>query len=266
MTLARLGRGVAGQPAASRTAARAERLAQLLREARCAVVLTGAGVSVPSGIPDFRSPGTGLWEDVDPMEVAHIDAWRRDPNRFWRFYADRFASLAGKQPNEAHRALAELERRGLVRAVITQNVDRLHRRAGSERLIEVHGSIEHSVCLECRGRLSLECVMEQLRVGEGAPECPACVAPLKPDVVLFGELLPERAMSEAQELALEADLMVCVGSSLEVYPVAGLPAITHGSGGRIALVTQGPTPYDSDAEVKLAGDVVEELRAVLAAL
>ena len=242
--------------------ARAERLAELLRDADCAVVLTGAGVSVPSGIPDFRSPGTGLWENVDPMEVAHIDAWRRDPDRFWSFYRARFASLVDKEPNEAHLALAELERRGLVRGVITQNVDRLHHRAGSERVIEVHGSIEYSVCMECRGKVSLARVLES----EGTPECPSCVTPLKPDVVLFGEILPDRAMSEAQALALEADLMVCVGSSLEVYPVAGLPAMTHGGGGRIALVTQGPTPYDSDAEVKLAGDVVEELRAVLAAL
>ena len=248
------------------TSARVERLAQLLRDSKCAVVLTGAGVSVPSGIPDFRSPGTGLWETVDPMEVAHIDAWRRDPDGFWEFYGDRFVSLFDKQPNDAHLVLAELERRGLVRAVITQNVDRLHRRAGSERVIEVHGSIDYSVCMDCRGKVSLERVMEQLRQREGAPECATCVTPLKPDVVLFGEMLPEQAMSEAQALALEADLMVCVGSSLEVYPVAGLPAMTHGGGGRIALVTQGPTPYDSDAEVKLDGDVVEELRAVLAAL
>jgi NAD-dependent deacetylase len=266
MTIGGQARRAASQPAARRTTAKAERLAQLLLDAKRAVVLTGAGISVPSGIPDFRSPGTGLWEKVDPMEVAHIDAWRRDPDRFWGFYAERFASLADKQPNEAHLALAELERRGLVKAVITQNVDRLHRRAGSERVIEVHGSIDRSVCLECRGRFSLEQVIEQLRADDGAPECPACVVPLKPDVVLFGELLPERAMSEAENLALEADLMVCVGSSLEVYPVAGLPAITRGGGGRLALVTQGPTPYDADADVKLDGDVVEELRAVLRAM
>jgi len=245
---------------------RARRLAELLREASSAVVLTGAGVSVPSGIPDFRTPGSGLWENVNPMEVAHIDAWRRDPDRFWSFYADRFASLVHKQPNPAHHALAELERRGLIGAVITQNIDRLHRRAGTQRLIEVHGSIEWSVCMECGGRVALERVIEQLAASDGAPECPACIAPLKPDVVLFGELLPESAMAEAQALALEADLLVCVGSSLEVYPVAGLPAITRASKGRLALVTQGPTAYDADAEVKLDGDVVEELNAVLAAL
>ena len=245
---------------------KAARLAELLRGAERAVVLTGAGVSVPSGIPDFRTPRTGLWENVNPMEVAHIDAWRRDPDRFWRFYGDRFASLVDKQPNDAHRALAELERRGLIEAVITQNIDRLHRVAGTERLIEVHGSIEWSVCLQCGGKVRLDRVVEQLRADDGAPECACCFTPLKPDVVLFGELLPERALSEAQALALDADLMVCVGSSLEVYPVAGLPAITRGAGGRLALVTQGPTPYDDEAEVKLGGDVVAELRAVLAAL
>jgi NAD-dependent deacetylase len=241
-------------------------VADLLRQAERAVVLTGAGISVPSGIPDFRSPGTGLWEKVDPMEVAHIDAWRRDPDRFWGFYSQRFVSLVDKQPNDAHLVLAELERRGLVRAVITQNIDRLHRLAGTERLIEVHGSIDQSVCLECGGKVPIGRVIELLRAGEGAPLCEPCVAPLKPDVVLFGELLPERALAEAQALALDADLMLCVGSSLEVYPVAGLPAMTHGAGGRIVLVTQGPTPYDGDAEVKLDGDVVTELRAVLAAL
>jgi NAD-dependent deacetylase len=246
--------------------AQAERLAGLLRDAERAVVLTGAGVSVPSGIPDFRSPRTGLWENVDPMEVAHIDAWRRDPDRFWQFYGDRFASLIDKQPNDAHLALAELERRGLIEGVITQNIDRLHRLAGTRRLVEVHGSIDWSVCMECGGKVSLDRVVEQLRAYDGAPECSCCITPLKPDVVLFGELLPERALAEAQALALDADLIMCVGSSLEVYPVAGLPAVTRGAGGRIALVTQGPTPYDGDAEVKLDGDVVEELRAVLAAL
>jgi NAD-dependent deacetylase len=244
----------------------AQQVADLLRQAERAVVLTGAGISVPSGIPDFRSPGTGLWENVDPMEVAHIDAWRRDPDRFWSFYGQRFASLVDKAPNEAHLAVAELERRGLVRAVITQNIDRLHRLAGTERLIEVHGSIDQSVCMQCGGRVPIDRVVQLLAESDGAPVCESCVLPLKPDVVLFGELLPERALAEAQSLAMEADLMICVGSSLEVYPVAGLPAMMHGAGGRLVLITQGPTPYDDDAEVKLDGDVVTELQAVLAAV
>jgi NAD-dependent deacetylase len=246
--------------------AEATRLAELLGDSERAVVLTGAGVSVPSGIPDFRSPGTGLWEKVDPMEVAHIDAFRRDPDRFWRFYGQRFASLIDRRPNPAHEAVAELELRGLIRGVITQNIDRLHRLAGSERVVEVHGSIDWSVCLECGGRVPLERIVRHLQSSDEAPECEACVSALKPDVVLFGELLPPAAMAEAQALAADADLMVCIGSSLEVYPVAGLPSVTRGAGGRLALVTQGATPYDGEADVKLDGDVVDELRALMAAL
>ena len=243
-----------------------DRLAELLRKCERAVVLTGAGVSVPSGIPDFRSPGTGLWEDVDPTEVATIDAFRRDPDRFWRFYGDRFASLHDREPNPAHEAIAELERRDLVRGVITQNVDRLHRRAGSRRLVEIHGSIEWSVCLRCRGRVGLERVLELIREGDGPPRCESCLEPLKPDVVLFGEVLPGAAIDEAFTLASEADLMLCVGSSLEVFPVASLPAVTRDAGGRLAIVTQSSTPYDGDAAVRLSGDVVYELEAVLSAL
>ncbi|HYZ29158.1 MAG TPA: NAD-dependent deacylase [Thermoleophilaceae bacterium] len=243
------------------------RVAELLRGSERAVCLTGAGISVPSGIPDFRTPGKGMWEKVDPMEVAHIDAFRRDPDRFWRFYSQRFMALRDKQPNRAHEIVAELERRGRVRAVITQNIDRLHRAAGSDDVIEVHGSIAYSVCLECGGRFELEKVIAMIEQDpETAPECSACVAPLKPDVVLFGEFLPDDALRRAHELAAEADLMLAIGSSLEVHPVGGLPAITLTGGGKLVLITQGPTPYDRDAEVKLEADVVDELSAVLAAL
>lgn len=208
-----------------------------------------------------------MWEKVDPMEVAHIDAFRRDPDRFWSFYSQRFMSLRDKQPNRAHEIVAELESRGRIEAVITQNIDRLHRAAGSADVIEVHGSIDHSVCMECGGRFGLEQVVGMLeREPESAPECTACMAPLKPDVVLFGEFLPEEALRRAHDLAAGADLMLCIGSSLEVHPVAALPGITLENGGRVAIVTQGPTPYDRDAELKLEGDVVDELSAVLAAL
>ena len=153
-----------------------------------------------------------------------------------------------------------------MRGVITQNVDRLHRLAGTLRLVEVHGSIDWSVCLACGGRVPLERVIEMVEETGGAPECEACITPLKPDVVLFGELLPESAIAEAQALAAEADLMLCIGSSLEVYPVAGLPQVTRAAGGSLAIVTQGPTPYDREADVRLEGDVVDEMRAVLDAL
>jgi NAD-dependent deacetylase len=244
----------------------AVRLAEMIRESESTVVLTGAGISVPSGIPDFRTPGEGLWEKVNPMEVAHIDVFRREPDRFWHFYAQRFAVLGDKEPNGAHLAVAELEARGLVEAVVTQNIDRLHRKAGSERVVEVHGSIDECVCLECGGRVGLERVLELMAQHPGAPECAACISPLKPNVVLFGELLPEEALNDAYALASDADLLIGIGSSLEVYPVASLPRVALDAGAQIALITQGPTPYDGEAEVKLSGDVVAELDAVLHAL
>jgi NAD-dependent deacetylase len=245
--------------------AEVEQLAELIRESRCTVALTGAGVSVPSGIPDFRTPETGLWENVDPMEVAHIDVFERDPARFWSYYRPRFHSLGAKRPNAAHEALAELERRGLLEGVITQNVDRLHRAAGSEKVVEVHGSIDTSTCRECEVSYGLDEV-DTLFDGEGVARCEACGGAVKPDVVLFGELLPEAAMRRAQELAARAELMLCVGSSLIVHPVAGLPEVTKACGGSLAIVTKGATPYDGDAVLKLEGEVDEELGAVVAAL
>jgi NAD-dependent deacetylase len=213
-------------------------LAELVRGARSVVALTGAGISVPSGIPDFRTPRTGLWEKVDPMEVAHIDAFLSDPVRFWRFYGERFATLGDKQPNGAHRALAAMEERGLLDAVITQNIDMLHRKAGTRELIEVHG----------------------------VPRCADCRGPLKPDVVLFGEMLDQSRLERARELCAQADVLLCIGSSLEVHPVAGLPLLTHEAGGAVAILTQGPTPLDGLASVRLSGDVVRELEALLGAL
>jgi NAD-dependent deacetylase len=237
----------------------------MLKAAGSAVALTGAGVSVPSGIPDFRTPETGLWAKVDPLEVAHIDVFRREPERFWSYYRPRFQSLGGKEPNRAHEALAELERRGLIEGVITQNIDRLHRAAGSENVIEVHGSIETSSCTVCATAFGLE-EIDDLFDARGVAVCVDCGGAVKPDVVLFGELLPEAAIGQATELAEEADLMLCVGSSLAVHPVAGLPQLTLSHGGRLAIVTKGETPYDRDADLKLEGEVDEELAAVLAAL
>ncbi|MBB4662642.1 SIR2 family NAD-dependent protein deacylase [Conexibacter arvalis] len=268
--------GAAGgfEAAGAEPAAAVALLAERVRAARSVVALTGAGISVPSGIPDFRTPRTGLWENVDPMEVAHIDAWRRDAARFWMFYGDRFQSLRDKRPNRAHEALVELERRGLLDAVVTQNIDRLHERAGSgagrevggAELIELHGTIAHSSCLSCGRRYPLDDVQRRLDEDvQGVPRCD-CGRPLKPDVVLFGELLPPEALERAQTLALRADLLLCIGTSLEVYPVAELPSLTLRAGGEVALLTQGPTRFDRDAVVKLDGDVVAELDALLTAL
>ena len=243
------------------------RLAELIREAGSVVALTGAGISVPSGIPDFRSPGTGLWRHVNPMEVAHIDAFRSDPERFWGFYGERFAMLDGTRPNDAHRALVAMERHEQLDGVITQNVDMLHRKAGTRELVEVHGSIATCSCQSCSASVSLE----QARAlaadaRDGVPRCASCGEPLKPDVVLFGELLPEQALGRARELCEAAQVLLCIGSSLEVHPVAGLPLLTHQAGGTVAIITQGPTPLDEIAAVRLEGDVEDELRALARAL
>jgi NAD-dependent deacetylase len=244
-----------------------QRLAELIGRARSVVALTGAGISVPSGIPDFRTPQTGLWENVDPMEVAHIDAFRSDPVRFWRFYGQRFATLDDKQPNGAQRALVAMERHGLLDAVITQNIDMLHRKAGTDDLVEMHGSIASCSCLGCSEIVVLEDVSVRLSSAvDGVPRCAKCGQPLKPDVVLFGELLSADALERARELCEGADVLLCVGSSLEVHPVAGLPRLTHARGGRLAIVTQGRTPLDELASVRCSGDVVAELDALCSAL
>jgi NAD-dependent deacetylase len=239
----------------------AERLAELILEAQPCVVLTGAGVSTESGIPDFRS-ATGIWARYDPMEYATISAFRRDPAKVWDFYAKRLDVLAEAQPNAAHLALVELERRGLVQSVITQNVDRLHGQAGSQDVIEVHGSIHTASCLACGQREPLERLVELLPV----PGCERCGAVLKPDVVMFGEPMPEAELERAFELARSSALLLVVGSSLEVYPVAELPEEALRSGARLAIVNKGPTPYDHRADVRIDGPAGVTLAAAVAML
>jgi NAD-dependent protein deacetylase/lipoamidase len=238
-----------------------ERLAELMRARRPCVVLTGAGISTESGIPDFRSPG-GIWAQYDPMEYATIDAFLADPAKVWDFYGKRLALLGSAEPNDGHRALAELEERGWVRAVITQNIDRLHERAGSRALVEVHGSISTSSCLDCGTVVPFAEVSALLPV----PACPSCGRVLKPDVVMFGELLPEDAIARATQLAAGAGLLLVVGSSLGVYPVAGLPLETIAAGGAVAIVNRGGTPFDSRAAVTVDAAAGETLRALAESL
>ena len=238
-----------------------DRLAELVCERRPGVVLTGAGISTESGIPDFRSAG-GIWEQYDPAEVAHVDAFRRDPARVWEFYALRLDALGRAEPNDGHRALADLEEEGWISAVVTQNVDGLHQRAGSREVVEVHGSLREAECVHCGVRLPLEDAVASLPL----PPCPECGEVVKPGVVMFGELLPAEAIERAQALAAEADLLLVVGSSLEVHPVAALPGETLAAGGAVAIVNHGVTPWDSQAELVLDTDAGPTLRAVAAAL
>jgi NAD-dependent deacetylase len=221
-----------------------ESLANLVRDHQPCVVLTGAGVSTESGIPDFRSP-TGIWRRYSPMEYATIDAFHADPAKVWEFYGTRLSALADAEPNDGHRALADLERRGWVDAVITQNVDGLHAKAGSRNIVEVHGSIRTASCIDCGATVSADEAISLLPV----PGCPRCGRVLKHDVVMFGELLPELAIDRAVRLASEARSMLVVGSSLEVFPVAGLPLETLGAGGKLAIVNRGETQFDGRADV-----------------
>jgi NAD-dependent deacetylase len=237
------------------------RLARLVETHQPCVALTGAGVSTESGIPDFRS-AQGIWARHDPFEVAHIEALRRDPARVWEFYALRLDALARAEPNDGHRALARLEEQGWVSAVVTQNVDGLHQRAGSREVVEVHGSLREAECTSCGVRVPMADALEQLPL----PACPECGEVLKPGVVMFGELLPAEAIGRAQQLAAEADLLLVVGSSLEVHPVAGLPGDTLAAGGALAIVNRGGTPWDSHAEVVIDAGAGETMGALASAL
>ena len=223
-------------------------------------MLTGAGISTESGIPDFRS-ATGIWAEVDPFEVASIQAFRRDPERVWGFYCARIHSLLAAEPNAGHLALAELERRGLIQAIVTQNIDALHARAGSRDVVEVHGSIRTAECPNCLWSEDTAAVLAQLDE-RPAPLCRHCGEILKPGVTLFGELLPAGALERAIELARSAALMLVVGSSLEVWPVAGLPLEARS----FAVVNRGPHALARTALLEIDGGAGETLSSVVAEL
>lgn len=236
-------------------------LVRLVETRRPFVVLTGAGISTESGIPDFRSR-SGIWAEYDPLEVATIEAFHANPAKVWEFYGHRLDLLQDVEPNDGHRALAELEARGWVEAVITQNVDRLHTRAGSQHLIEVHGTVGTASCLDCGTVVD----PGEIRARLPLPTCPACGRVLKPDVVMFGELLPEAAVAEAVDLAAHAGVLLVVGSSLEVYPVAALPVETLATGGSVAIINRGTTVFDARAVVTIDAGAGETLRALADAL
>jgi len=239
-------------------------LAQLLREARHALVLTGAGVSTESGLPDYRG-SEGLWGTRRFEELAHIEMWRREPAEFWDFYGRRLSQLGDAQPNSGHVAIAELERLGFVRRVLTQNVDGLHRAAGSRDPLELHGTLSEVECLGCGFRGLREVASAQLDAGLPVPLCPACGENLKPAVVLFGEMLPP-ALQEAHAELSRCDLIVCCGSSLQVFPVAMFPDRVLANGGAIAVVNLGPTGADLQARVRIEVATGEALPALVGLL
>lgn len=236
--------------------------AELIRNARRAVVLTGAGLSTPSGIPDFRSEGTGLWSRDEPLEVASLSTFRTNPEKFYAWFRPLASQIFDAKPNRAHLALAQLEMEGHIRSIVTQNIDLLHQKAGSKKVIELHGTLATLSCTQCfRQAEALPYLKPFVEKGE-IPHCPACGAILKPDVILFGEQLPQNAWFAAQRACRECDLMMVAGSSLEVLPVAGLPIQALDRGAHLIILNNSSTYLDVRADSVLQGDVATMLPAI----
>jgi NAD-dependent deacetylase len=235
-------------------------LVERLARARSVAVLTGAGVSAESGVPTFRDPD-GLWERFRPEELANVEAFLSNPALVQGWYAHRRAVVEGCAPNPGHTALAELERlvvgRGGQFLLATQNVDGLHEQAGSERLVELHGSLRRTYCARC-GREASETELAALAAGEPA-HCPACGGLLRPDVVWFGEMLPEAELAAATEAAETADVYLTVGTSGVVYPAAGLPLLAKQHGAYVAEINPVRSDLASSVDEHVAGRAGEVL-------
>ncbi|MHA1232184.1 MAG: SIR2 family NAD-dependent protein deacylase [Candidatus Helarchaeota archaeon] len=244
-----------------------EKLAELIIKSKYTIVLTGAGISTESGIPDFRSPGTGLWEMVDPIEFGSIDAFEQNQMSFFELAKKLAPTIFSARPNKGHRALAKLEKMGLIKAIITQNIDGLHQRAHSKNVIEVHGNLRECYCMDCRRRFDIWVLAEKFfEKGEAVPSCDYCGGVLRPDVVMFGELLPEKAIRAAYEHADKCDLLIVVGSSLVVAPINTLPARALMHNANLVIINWGgaaDTHFDSRATLVIRGKAGEILPKVL---
>ena len=250
------------RPAFPHTENALEDAAALFRAARRAVVLTGAGISTPSGIPDFRSEGTGLWSRDEPMEVASLSTFRTHPERFFQWFRPLAGQIFNAQPNAAHLALAQLEQAGMMHAIITQNIDMLHQKAGSQTVIEMHGTMRTLTCTQCYHQEDAALHLDGF-VNDGTiPRCSRCKNILKPDVILFGEQLPQAAWFKAQREARHCDLMLVVGSSLEVLPVAGLPMQALDRGAHLIIVNNAPTYINVRADAVFFEDVAVIIPAI----
>jgi len=240
-----------------------KRVAKDIVTSRKTIALTGAGISVESGIPDFRSAG-GLWSKYDPEEYAHINAFRSNPAKVWQMIKDMMDLVLGAEPNPAHIALAELEKMGLLQAVITQNVDGLHQRGGSKEVVEFHGSNQWLVCLGCGHRQAAA----SLSLEDIPPRCPQCSSILKPDVVFFGEPIPWEAQNRSFEEARSCDLVLVIGTSALVYPAAGIPPLAKQNGAKVVEINMETTPLTgivSDYLIQgssgqILPQIVEEIR------
>jgi NAD-dependent deacetylase len=223
--------------------------AELLQNARYSVAFTGAGISTESGIPDFRSPDSGLWQGSDPMQVASIYGFKRNPQAFYDWVRPLSSTTAKALPNAAHYALAQLENLGKLQAVITQNIDMLHTRAGTKKIFELHGHMRQATCISCFAVMDGEPVIAKFIEDGLVPRCPYCNGVVKPNVILFGEQLPIQELTGAQNAARKCDVMLIIGSSLEVAPASDLPIYARRQGAKLIIVNLEPTPADDLADV-----------------
>lgn len=243
-----------------------QRAIELIAKARHVAALTGAGLSTPSGIPDFRSPDTGLWANYNPMEIATVYAFRHHPEDFFKWIRPLAQQMTAAQPNPAHRALASMEQAGRLATIITQNIDGLHQRAGATDVVELHGNIYTATCVRCYRAFASDIFLRAL-IDEGRiPMCPVCGHLLKPNVILFGEALPAQALMAAKRAVNQCDLLIVAGSSLEVSPAADLPVAALARQARLIILNRDPTHLDARAEVTIAENVAEVLPAIAAGL
>lgn len=243
-----------------------QQAARLISSARYVLALTGAGISTPSGIPDFRSPGTGEWARIDPMEVVSLTAFHRQPEQFYRWLRPLAQKMAVAEPNPAHHALAELEKIGRLHAVLTQNIDGLHQKAGSKEVIELHGSLETLLCLNCRHTFPSEHFYPDFIENAVIPRCPACAAVLKPEIVFYEETLQPSTWDAAVNATTRADVMIIAGTSLEVWPVNSLPLYALDNGARLIINTLSRTHLDNRAEILLNCDISDALPSIVRAI
>lgn len=236
--------------------------ADLIRQAKRAVVLTGAGISTPSGIPDFRSEGSGLWSRDEPMEVASLNTFRTAPEKFYAWFRPLARQIFNASPNPAHVALARLEQAGHLRMIVTQNIDILHQKAGAQQVVEMHGTLATLSCTQCFSQFKSDGFLEPFIETGRIPHCARCGGVLKPDVILFGEQLPQKAWLEAQREARQCDLMLVAGSSLEVLPVAGLPMQALDRGAHLVILNNSPTYLNVRADLVILEDVAQILPAI----
>ncbi|MBS4021956.1 MAG: NAD-dependent deacylase [Dethiobacter sp.] len=239
-----------------------EKIARLIKESKRCFAFTGAGISTESGIPDFRTPGSGLWEKVDPTKYATSDVLMNSPELFWRNGFTRYKQLLQAVPNPGHYALAAMEEMGLLSGLITQNIDNLHYKAGSRKIYEVHGHIRTCRCTSCRSHFEFNVLLEQLDRDIIPPLCEACEKPLRPDIVLFGDQMADDYLSALDDLSFGCDLMLVVGSSLAVYPAADMPRLAD----KLVIINKMPTPLDGRAVHVMhtsSGEVLAKIAAIL---